>query len=335
MDFVASTDPTYHSEYGKGPKLTTTNYYAWSKSMQYILLASGVWHVITGEELPPGAPPANANTATRELYEDRRREYKFRCNKAAAMIYMSCSATVQVFLDENSSPQENWQSLKDRTIKTSDYSATRLRSQFYNEQYNGEGSVSTFIAKVLRYQERLAHTPQALNESDVVSHLLLSLPPSWLEIRTLFFLPAEIKTLDYTINALVDHEKSLLDDEKAEQPHKTDVSPAARGNRRSNGRGQHRGRGRIEKPGRNPERNQARCWYCSRPGHKERECRTKKAADKELEKRTFPSYTGFAEVVRTGASSTPSDIDTQEYPPEEACLTCERMKAEDDFGSLL
>jgi hypothetical protein len=54
-----------------------------------------------------------------------------------------------------------------------------LREQLHKEKYNGEGSVSTFIVKVLTYRDQLVHTPQALTDSEVISHLITNLPLPW------------------------------------------------------------------------------------------------------------------------------------------------------------
>jgi hypothetical protein len=52
------TNAIYHSKYGDAPKLATTNYQAWSKSITYILRAAQAWRIITGEEQPPAANAA-------------------------------------------------------------------------------------------------------------------------------------------------------------------------------------------------------------------------------------------------------------------------------------
>jgi hypothetical protein len=300
MDASISTHETYHSKYGDAPKLTTTNYHAWSKSITYILRAAQAWRIITGEELPPEAPTANANNTARDRYEDKRDRYNSRYDIAAATIYQSCSTTLQGYIAVDSNPQEMWQTLKDRVDNTSNNDGpTLLRERLHKERFNGEGSISTFISKVLTYREQLAHTTQALTDNEIVSHLITNLPSSWRIIRTIISnQPAASKTLNYTINALVNYETELQDDKNEEQP-ATNALVATTGHKQSRGQGGwSQGRGRIEKPSRNPERNQVRCWYCLRPGHKERDCRLKKEADEEREKRASTRYAeaGIARV---------------------------------------
>jgi hypothetical protein len=139
---------------------------------------------------------------------------------------------------------------------------------------------------VLTYREQLAHTTQALTDNEVVSHLITNLPKSWRFIRTIISnQPAANKTLDYVIVTLTNYETELQNDEEEEKLY-SNALVGTTSYRQSQGRGgRFRDRGRIEKSGRNSERNQARCWYCLRPGHKEYECWIKKEADEERGKR--------------------------------------------------
>ena len=81
-------------------------------------------------------------------------------------------------------------------------------------RYNGEGSISIFISKVLAFRDQLAHTPQALTDNEITTHLITHLPKSWRSIRDLIsYQPADNKTLDYVINALIKYEAENLNDE--------------------------------------------------------------------------------------------------------------------------
>jgi hypothetical protein len=64
----------YYSKHGEAPKLTITNYHAWSRAMRYILLAANAWDIVENNEGLPKAPAACADV-----------------NK-------SCSAVVQTFI---------------------------------------------------------------------------------------------------------------------------------------------------------------------------------------------------------------------------------------------
>src|SRR4051794_23436565 len=101
----------------------------------------------------------------------------------AATIYQSCSTTIQAYLTDYPTPSEMWETLKERLDKASNENGpTLLRAHLNNVKYDGTGSISVYITKVLAYREQLACTRHALTDEDVVSHLITNLPPSWLFI---------------------------------------------------------------------------------------------------------------------------------------------------------
>ncbi|KAI9765145.1 MAG: hypothetical protein M1840_007738 [Geoglossum simile] len=119
-------------------------------------------------------------------------------------------------------------------------------------------------------------------DGEVVSHLITNLPSSWRIIWTIISnQPAASKTLNYTINALVNYEIELQDDEKAEQPH-TNALTATRGNQRTSEQSRYRDRGGIKKIS---QQEHIRCWYCLRSGHKKSACYTGIRAEEEEKKR--------------------------------------------------
>src|SRR5437762_739924 len=217
MDPLAATNEIYRNKYGEASKLTISNYYAWNKAIRYILLAANAWSIVAGDEAPPEALAANVSTHVRECHEDKRANYDSRYNMAAATIYQSCSSTIQAYLTDYPTPTAMWQTLKERLDKASNENRpTLLRDRLNKVKFNGEGSISAYITKVLEYCEQLAHTQQALSNRDVISHLLMNLPPSWLFIRTIIAnQPAATKTLDYVINSLINFETDILSNQEA------------------------------------------------------------------------------------------------------------------------
>ncbi|KAI9762601.1 MAG: hypothetical protein M1840_001194 [Geoglossum simile] len=118
-----------------------------------------------------------------------------------------------------------WQTLKDCVDTTSN--ANRpviLREQLHKEKYNGEGSVSTFIAKVLTYRDQLVYTPQALTDNEVASHLIMNLPSSWHIIKTIIS-NQPMKTLDSVTLALTNYEIQLQNYEAKEEVKPAKVNP--------------------------------------------------------------------------------------------------------------
>jgi gag-polypeptide of LTR copia-type len=260
MDTLTNASNTYRGKYGEAPKLTTMNYHTWRTTVTYILRAAQAWRIVTGEEQPPEAPAANANATARDRYEEKCDRYNSHYDTAAAIIYQSCTPMIQAYIAGNSDPRSMWQTLKDRVDTASNANGpVMLREQLHKEKFNGEGSVSTFIAKVLTYQDQLVHTPQALTDSEVVSHLITNLPSSWHIIQTIIS-NQPTKTLDSVILALTNYETQLRshkDEKEVNKPANNALMAT------TNRRGLSRGHGRIEKPYyKSTERDKIECWYC-------------------------------------------------------------------------
>lgn len=314
MNPHAETNEIYYSQYGRAPMLTSTNYHEWNNDIYYVLLAARAWNIVAGEEEPPQAPAANANAQARKSYEKAKESYISRRDTAAATIYQSCSLPIRVYLSNRPSPTEMWQIL-DKAFNRN--GPTLLRRRLNSVKFDGEGSVQQYISKVLGYRDHLISTPQALTEEDVIRHLLTNLPDSWMFIQAVISSqPDEVRTLDYVINALNNYETDMLVkleriDEKpptnallatantqghevnsaASAAHTTAARghgqgrsrPRERGNRGggSNGRGghnRHNGQNGNEKRiSKGIQTFRGKCYWCSRLGHKEGECRSKKA----------------------------------------------------------
>jgi hypothetical protein len=181
-----------------------------------------------------------------------------------------------------------------------------LCERLHKERFNGVGSISEFISRVLMYREQLAHTTQALSDNEVVSHLITNLPSTWRIIRTIISnQPAASKTLNYTINALVNYETELRDEKIEDFRPDTNALMATASHRRGN---TSRGRDRIEKLNGNSEREQPRCWYCLRPGHKKAVCRIRIQAEEEEKKRASAKSAYIAETSFAKAGFTETQM---------------------------
>ena len=237
--------------------LTSSNYFAWSKAIRYTLEAGNAWDIVMEQELPPAAPPANANAHTRELYKNELTNYKARYSYAAITIYQSCTPAIQGYINNNPTPAEMWRILHERVdLMTDPRAAMDLRFKLNSVRFDGQGDVKTFIAAVIEYRDQLANTSEAVTEQDVVRHIVQNLPNSWYLPRDMILdkPPAE-RTLQYVERTLLRHQdniQALAKDEieKAVTPASnallanTDKNsePSTRG--RGQGRGSGRGRGR-------------------------------------------------------------------------------------------
>src|SRR5437667_11683138 len=110
----------------------------------------GAWQSHTSfdphEEQPPPPPAANALPAARNRYEDKRDQYNARYDLAAAIIFQSCSTTIQAYIAGNSEPQAMWQTLKNRVDNAFYENGPKLLRDCHQKvRYNGDGNITTFI----------------------------------------------------------------------------------------------------------------------------------------------------------------------------------------------
>jgi hypothetical protein len=93
---------------------------------------------------------------------------------ACSLLYSSCSIDLQGHINDIWEPTTIWETLS----RQADESKQRggpilLRRQLQLEKYNGEGSVSAYVSRILSYRDRLAHTPQKLSKDEVIAYTLL------------------------------------------------------------------------------------------------------------------------------------------------------------------
>jgi hypothetical protein len=208
---TASTKDVYRNTHGEVPKLTNTNYYAWSRGVTCLLRAALAWKIVTGEEQRP-EPPATASRAqdrSHEQYETKLEKYEKRFYAAGSILYQSCTPSVQTYINLDMEPSVMWTMLKDQVDRAANNAGpATLRQELYSVKFDGEGSIQDYISTILAYKEQLAATRVPFTDYDATMHILGNLPESWSVIRTILNnMPPENLTLDYVINALTKHEK--------------------------------------------------------------------------------------------------------------------------------
>ena len=151
---MSTSEPSelFRNKYGEFPKLTSTNYHTWSKAAESNIDAARAWKIVTGEEQPPNLPAANAGPAARDCHEDRLECYESCRAMAAATIYQSCMTVIQSYITNSKDPQSMWQNLKNHFDTAAHARGPFLIWQsFCKEQFDGTGTISEFIAKLLLY----------------------------------------------------------------------------------------------------------------------------------------------------------------------------------------
>jgi hypothetical protein len=291
---MSSTGNSKASQYfvhknGRVPLLTTTNYKPWSVAIRHILDSVSCWEIVAGTERAPPVPGNNGSAAAREKHA----EYKKRKSTACSILYSSCSLDLQGHINDIWEPKTIWETLSTQADESKQRGGPiLLRRQLQLEKYNGEGSVSAYVSRILSYRDRLAHTPQKLSKDEVIAYILIGLPESWSTISTIIEnQPLETQTLDSVVNTLNTHERKLAT-QATQAANSTEQSTAlvVHHQKRKNTR-QHRGR--PSKPFKShkdsdedeDDDDEIECWYCLKKGHLEKDCRIKKRADKKRKKR--------------------------------------------------
>ena len=98
-----------------------------------------------------------------------------------------------------------WDILRKRLNSLSrDVEIVRTHTTFLNDKIV---DTETILSPLPAYQTELAGTRKAMNDEDLVSHLLTFLKPKYHNIRRFIWdRPIEKQTIDYIRNTLLEHE---------------------------------------------------------------------------------------------------------------------------------
>ncbi|RPA78539.1 hypothetical protein BJ508DRAFT_329161 [Ascobolus immersus RN42] len=198
--FAVSTNrDTFHTTYGSGLKLQSTNYHAWASAMLYILSGANAREIVTGEEAPPPA----ANTGAVKTYRQRSQQ-------AVNLIYQACGDTERSHIEGIFDPIAMWTRLATiyDALATDDYSRAAVEHQFNNARMGTQFSCTRdYLAHLRTFQRQLAGSPNAIDDAKVIRHLFRTLPPKYRYILThLRQLPVAEATVDNIEQRLPDEE---------------------------------------------------------------------------------------------------------------------------------
>jgi hypothetical protein len=268
----------YRCKSGETPKLTQYNYHEWRRDMEFFLQAEESLGIALGDEArPEGARPAI--TA----------EFNRRAGKAAAMINASCSPSVKTHIDGMRDPHQMWDILKNKLDGAGTRSGhTAILRRFNQLRPVDKAPIAEYISTLSACRKELDGTEQSFSDEIFITHLLTTLSTTFNSIVDIItHQPAADQTIDYVISTLISWDNGQRD-RKAEVGSGTNTATtmtsanalaAQTSNRSSRGRYRGRRRGTRGNANRGPSDRSVTCWYCTCPGHKQEECRTKKSAE--------------------------------------------------------
>ena len=159
--------------------------------------------------------------------------------------------------------------------------------------------VANYISTLIGLQRQVAGTDQAISDIDLLTHLLSTLTASFYTFVDIATQQMEGMTIDLITTRLVEYENSL-----ANRNAKVGATPNTagtlttgnalaassgykNGKNGKNGRyGKGRGSGKhSRKPYDRNSNKDLECYYCLKPGHRVRDCTTKKQAEERQKER--------------------------------------------------
>jgi len=270
-------------KHGSTEMFNDRNYHSWKRSLKAFLIAEDAFGIVTGTEAPPNAG------ATAQL-----RGFRRRSGRAYSLIYASSDETSRSLIDNlpNEEPNHVWTALG-LAFDTSASLSGRLTTvcHFHKTTMKPGTSVSAYISTLKDIRQPLTGTQECISDNVLIGHLLSTLPESFATIAGIIKnKPAAELTLDAVTTTLIDAEASMaLRNDKVGSnlniagtaTQALAASTCHHGKRR--GVSGHRGRKPYERPG----DSGPQCFYCTREGHKEADCRLKQDAER-LRKKRWP-----------------------------------------------
>lgn len=254
-----------------GEKFDGERYGAWSSRMQVGLAAADLWSVVSGAETRPDG--------TDEAALKMQAKFDRRAMKSLAVIYAAVKDDVALSLGFRTmkSGREAWEALQQRYQSVGAASQLFLRQRFAQLVMMEGGDVKAFVGEVDQLVDQLRAAGAIIDDQEIVSKLLMGLPPSWRPLVTALECVGTTLTRAVVTQRLLHEGNARRELQAAAAGSASDaamwtaVRPAARA-----AGGRPGGSDRTGFTG--------TCHYCGKPGHKQYECRKRKA-DEEREQR--------------------------------------------------
>lgn len=238
---------------GKLPILTGANYHQWQSKIMDHLQGINARHIVNGVETLPGGNASNAQ-----------RDFNERKEKASSMLRRACGYEARSYIENEYDPVTIWQVLREKFASDAAAQPTRLQltMKFGTSRLKPNQSVGEWIAELRQIQNELAGSVAAINDHQIISHVLTHLPANYKYLKTLISHSKDpaVQTLEN-----IAHEFQLFDaEEKLENQlsgNLTSASTLTKANALSaqqtnhRGRGGYRGRGNYRGRGRSGFRN--------------------------------------------------------------------------------
>ena len=245
----------------KVDKLTADNYHSWKFNMKMFLIGKDLWEIVNG-----------AVTRDENANEGERRKFKKRENQALAMVCLSVSTSLQIYVRSSNSARDAWCNLEKHFEQKSLSKKILYRRKLYSARLEKGGSMIDHINYIKTLSEHLEAVDDLVQEKDLVIILISSLPEEYNYLITALETIGEEKlTWEYVRDRLM-HEADKMEKSKhlpdniIKSDHTSDALFTKKQDKRK-------------------ASEKKICHYCKKPGHFARDCYKKKADTKRGQER--------------------------------------------------
>ena len=245
----------------KVDKLTADNYHSWKFNMKMFLIGKDLWEIVNGTE----TLDENAN-------EGERRKFKKRENQALALVCLSVSTSLQIYVRSSNSARDAWCNLEKHFEQKSLSKKILYRRKLYSARLEKGGSMIDHINYIKTLSEHLEAVDDLVQEKDLVIILISSLPEEYNYLITALETIGEEKlTWEYVRDRLM-HEADKMEKSKhlPDNIIKSDDTSDALFTKKQDKR---------------KASEKKICHYCKKPGHFARDGYKKKADTKRGQER--------------------------------------------------
>jgi len=318
MQILTSAD-YFTTKAGTVPRLTQSNFAAWSNAIQCVLIATHCWNIVSGVERPP-------------LDEEEFQEFSNRAHKAANFIYSSVSPSFQSYVCGVTHAPEMWRKLcKEAQIEsgpTATHDMFHRARQDTTGQQMGRGPPADDCS-TNAWQKRYAGIANTENST--------SLRPTANTIKG----PTSNQpdgTAPSRVSAPRRHCATIRPEARTESTSATlsrvlDAGRSVHGGQPGCGRPWQNTNLPVQNQRLSQVQSQARgqvvCWYCSQEGHRQNNCVLKEIAWKLRQRKAFCKDP--QEPIPTALHSGPTS-GTQNH---QAPLNCARDTGSDAIAKSL
>ena len=244
-------------------KLDDNNYDQWSLVIENVLRSNGLWPYVLGKVVKPPEDYSSAPTTEKWVAWDSKD------SKAKAIILCSLDTIMINVVRDCETSKIMWDRIKDlREPKTSDILTSAL-TMFFSMTWPKDESVSSFLSNIAVIQGRIsacAGDKIKCMETLVIAKTLSTLPPEYSSFVQVWNQTADSDPkLDDFRSKLLVAERAILNlaGEKSDPSTKAGSALSV---------------GMQNKKQRNNAQFKGKCHFCKATGHKEADCRKKKAA---------------------------------------------------------